>query len=249
VAGGQDIRVGADISVTRADGVALCHSAVNGIACTNYLSRMRAVVGLLLAAFISTPIAAAIIMAGIVQLSRTSTAMVVGFWVSIVFPFLATLISVAIFFNHTVPKARVALTGSEDTPFARGISTNLVVASCAMHCLAFVLATARLSIALLLRPAEKLKMIESKNIENVMTLHMVNDDWERQKKVWGDHAKSVAAAMEEEGGADAPSGAASTVRVSASPSHEPHHNEDAAPSSLDHTGRSVVIEAGQTSEA
>lgn len=238
VASGQDIRIGADITITRADGVGLCHSAQNPISCVTYLSRMRAVVGLVLAAFISTPIAVAIIMAGIVQLSRTTQAMVIGFWVSIVFPFLATLVATGVFFNHTVDRAAASL-GVPSSSFSRGISTNLVVASCAVHCFAFVLATIRLIIALVLRPAMKAEMIQSKNIESVMTLHMVNDDWDRQKKVWAGHAKTVTLALAEDGGR-APE---SSTRFSASPSHEPNHEGDAA-SSLDQTSRSVVIEAG-----
>lgn len=157
-------------------------------ACTHFVNKMRVSVGFIVAAFISTPIAMMVISAVIVQLSSTTTKMVIGFWVCVLFPFLLTLIGTCVFFVNVASKL---IDDTAYTSYDRGVSTNLVVASCALHCFTFVLASVRLCICAFVRPAIKRDLIESKNIESVMTLHMVNDDWDRQKRVWASHQEVV----------------------------------------------------------
>lgn len=240
--GSADIWIKADVTLWLG-GALTCSDPNDSAVCDKFIHDMRAAVGLLIAAFLSTPIALAIISAGIVQLARTTNAMVVGFWCSIFFPFIATLVSVGIFFNNVVPNLQDAV-GYHDG-FTRGVCVDLVVASCALHCLGFVLATGRLMVAVFIRPAEKRSVIQSKNIEMVMTLHMVNDDWERQKRVWAGHKDMVQAQFDEE----ERRACTACIRDASPAAHEPTAQADRRDNSItefNDTRNSVLQDAGES---
>lgn len=200
-AGSPSLNMNPDMELS-VNGVILCSNADgSNAACKTFIKYMRVSAGFAIASFVSTPIAMLIISAGIVRFASTTARMVVGSYLSVLFPFAATLICTVVFFSKVVKDAGKPF-GYSDDNFTRGVAINCYVASTALHCLSFVLATVRLLMLLLLRPALKQEMIQNKNIDSVMVLHMVNDDWDRQKKVWKDHHQAVQKALVEEGHAD-----------------------------------------------
>jgi hypothetical protein len=233
--GSPPLQMNPDITLS-ISGITLCsNSDYSDPKCHSFIKYMRVSAGFAIASFVSTPIAILIISAGVVRFASTTARMVVWSYLSVLFPFLATLICTIVFFTGVVANAGDPF-GYGEATFHRGVSINCYIASTAIHCFGFTLGTIRLMTLLLVRPAQKQEMIQNKNIDSIMVLHMVNDDWERQKKVWKDHHHIVQKALEEEDGRADP--AWQGMEPHADHSHDTHSHDDGHEQSsqvLEHT--------------
>lgn len=133
----------------------------------------------------------------IVPCASTTTKMVLMFWLCILLPFALSVAGTAVFDDMARDKAEDFLRAAGAVPsgselkFKFGFGFNLAIASTALLAAAFAIATFRLVHVLLLRPGNKQSVISRKDIGGLMQLHLVNDDWVRQKKLWAMHAQQV----------------------------------------------------------
>ena len=177
-----------DMSVWDAPSAVLfCDSNMKG-PCDSYINKMTDCVGLLLAAFITCPIAVFIVAVFTAPYTATTARMVLYFWLLTLIPSVLTLVATAHFFNDAVPALLNLTAGGA---FSRGDISNLLIASCALYIFNFLMTSLRLILGICLRPAQKQQMIESKDINGVVSMHMANDDWKRQNDMWDMHARSV----------------------------------------------------------
>jgi hypothetical protein len=181
-----------DISIWDVTNNVLLCDTNNDVGCGTYAKRMTGVVGLLLAAFITCPIAVFIVAVFVAPNTSTTARMISYFWILTLIPSGLTLIATAHFFNNALPLAVDLVPGGT---FSRGNIANLLIASCALYIFNFVLTSLRGILSLFVRPSQKQQMIESRDINGVVSLHMVNDDWKRQNDMWDMHARSVHVAV------------------------------------------------------
>lgn len=148
--------------------------------------------------------------------AKTTTQMVIALWLITLLPvaFLSSCVGYGI--GRAVDKATTS-----GQSFTVGDGMALLITALALSIATVILATIR-TVMLCARAGEKADVLRQRDINGVMQLHSVNDDWTRQKQVLAAHAITVQAEIKEQVAREPLGDAAEEA-----PAHNtPHHHGD-----------------------
>ncbi|CAD2214322.1 hypothetical protein, conserved [Angomonas deanei] len=180
------------------DGVKLCNPSapVLNFHCARFGEGFHNVNGLVLASFISAVIGFVIVVFIVGRVARTTASLLYRTLMCITLPMTLQCAALGIFFARVIGNAKKEVMILNDFPadtklyFHLRYGPCLAITSTALFCVAFILAFIRWIVTICLRNRLK-KTGSPTDAERVKKMHLVNDDWERQKQILRSHARSV----------------------------------------------------------
>lgn len=172
--------------------------------CSRFSEAFHLLNGLVLASFICCVVFVVASLFVVVRLSRTTASVLFKIHFLAGLPTALQCAVVGVFFARVVPHARedflVSLYASNPASaklvFHRLYASNLMIAATALVCFGYLIIAVKHLAILCARRSLKRKRIRQSDVESLMKMHLVNDDWERQKQILRSHAKSVQVEME-----------------------------------------------------
>lgn len=171
--------------------------------CARFAEAYHFLNGLVLASLITCVIFVLVSLFVVVRVSRTTTQALFNLQCLAGVPAALQCAALVIFFVRVVPNAKddfivASFAGDRSVrlAFHRRYATNLMIAATVFVCVGWLAIVAKYFAALCTRQRLKRKNVEKQDMAAMMKMHLVNDDWQRQKQILRTHAKSVQVEME-----------------------------------------------------
>jgi hypothetical protein len=184
---------GMEVSITgrtiTAAGVEVCSKDKRSGNCDDLVGAAQITHALSITSLCVLALAQALICCFVTPCAKTTTQMILALWFITLAPLGLLAASVGVGLGLTVDKATLNNEG-----YTVGAGMALLIVAMVLSILSVVLTTIR-SLLNCNRTAEKDNVLRQRDINGVMQLHAVNDDWERQKQVLAAHAVVVQVEM------------------------------------------------------
>lgn len=189
-----------------AAGVTHCNRHLDHGVCHDFVHKTRIGSLLVILGWIFLTLAVMACCFVLTPLAKHSYQIYLFFWLSIVPAISLIVAGVALHLGPAVHKGVDLLPAGQTVHYGRSLRCE--IAGMVLVCVGFLIATFQL-ISTIGRSKVKQAHIQERKIDEIMKMHIVNDDWTRQKMMWVKHAQAVDVELQQNhgaGGEDAKSG-------------------------------------------
>lgn len=192
--GADNTRLYVDGRAIDSSGITLCSEDLKEGECYDFVIKTRIAGLLVILGWVTLTLAILASCFLITPLSRHSYQIYLFFWIAISIPVALVVAGGAMYLGPALSKALDLPPTGKDVHYGR--SLRCILAAMALMIVSFLIATFQL-VSTLGRSRIKQSHVEGRKIDEIMKMHIVNDDWKRQKMMWVKHAQAVDIELQE----------------------------------------------------
>lgn len=184
----DDLFLYLDGSAVTASGVTVCSNHNDQGICSSFVHKTRIGSLLVILGWILLTLAVMACCFIITPLAKHSYQIYLFFWISLIPAVSLIVAGCALFLGPSIKNGVDLQAAGQTVHYGRAL--RCVIAAMVLVCVGFLIATFQL-ISTIGRSKVKQAHIQERKIDEIMKMHIVNDDWTRQKMMWVKHAQAV----------------------------------------------------------